>query len=175
MAGTAKNVIAQYRLEVTPEVLFVYLSFGLILLGLASERKETLPAHRTSGHVLSLAACVISVFVVCAHLPAVNLWNTNIGTKHHGYALSYLAFAKRHLEKPVPQGYSAEETEVLLASYETTEEKSAQEADSEADAQAETVDVIVVMNEAFSDLPATYGFETNRDGLPSSIPWRGPM
>ncbi len=166
MAGTAKNVIAQYRLEVTPEVLFVYLSFGLILLGLASERKETLPVHRTSGHVLSLAACVISVFVVCAHLPAVNLWNTNIGTKHHGYALSYLAFAKRHLEKPVPQGYSAEETEALLASYETAEEKNSQESDSEADAQAEAVDVIVVMNEAFSDLPTTYGFETNRDGLP---------
>lgn len=165
MAGTAKNVIAQYRLEITPEVFFVYLSFAMILLGFLTERKETLPAHRTSGHVLSLAACAVAAVLVCSNLPAVNLWNTNIGTKHHGYAFSYLAFAKRHLEKPVPQGYSAEETEELLASYETSETETAQESNTES-ASAEAVDVIVVMNEAFSDLPTTYGFETNRDGLP---------
>ncbi len=162
MAGTARNVIAQYRLEVTPEVLFVYLSFAMILLGLWPERKETLPVHRTSGHVLSMAACVVSCLLVCSNLPAVNLWNTNIGTKHHGYALSYIAFAKRHLEKPVPQGYSAEETEELLTSYEMEETQNTQA----EKAESEDVDVIVVMNEAFSDLPTTYGFETNRDGLP---------
>lgn len=162
MAGTAKNVIAQYRLEITPEVLFVYMSFAMILLGLLTERKDTLPARRTSGRVLALAACAVSVLLVCSNLPAVNLWNTNIGTKHHGYALSYISFAKRHLEKPVPQGYSAEETEELLRGYETEEARDAQE----VSADSEAVDVIVVMNEAFSDLPTTYGFETNRDGLP---------
>ena len=198
MAGTAKNVIAQYRLDITPDVLFVYVGFAAIVIALLTERKELLPP-KTKGKILaSLAVCAAMVILVGCNLPKVNLWNTNIGTRHRGYALSYLSFAKRHLENPVPDGYSAEETEELLETYAETgsEEASSDENENDSETAAgaaasenaalesedgnakasesagdttdaeERVDVIVIMNEAFSDLPTTYGFETNQDGLP---------
>ncbi len=194
MAGTAKNVMGQYRLDITPDVLFVYVTFALLILGLLTENRETLPERGTGKRIAHLAAGAALLTVVLTSLPVVNLWNTNIGTKHHGYALSYLSFAKRHLEKPVPEGYSAAEAESILEQYagpdaaeagsgengaggnETAEATGTRAVDPagngpSANSQAgdtaqEPVDIIVVMNEAFSDLPTVYNFETSQDGLP---------
>lgn len=168
MAGTAKNVMGQYRLDITPDVLFVYVTFALLILGLLAENREKLPEKSGKKRLVSLAAGAALLVVILTNLPVVNLWNTNIGTKHHGYVLSYLSFAKRHLEKPVPEGYSAEEAESILEEYagqDSAETGDSKNGTAENDAQ-EPVDIIVVMNEAFSDLPTVYNFETNQDGLP---------
>ena len=189
MAGTAKNVMGQYQLDITPDVLFVYATFALLVLGLLAENREKLPEKSVEKRLVLLTTGAALLAVILMNLPVVNLWNTNIGTKHHGYALSYLSFAKRHLEKPIPEGYSAAEAENILEEYAgqdtaetgnstdgTAESKAADtagtnaadsgESSSAGDNVQEPVDLIVVMNEAFSDLPTVYDFETNRDGLP---------
>lgn len=180
MAGTAKNVMGQYHLELSPDVWFVYLSFALLVLVLFCRKKGALPGSRKKRAAALLAGLALILTVAC-NLPKVNLWNTNIGTRHHGYALSYLSFAKRHFENPVPKGYSAKEAEAILEEYNTQGEPDPQEISPEEASGTqglqeqqgtqslsgeEPVDVIVVMNEAFSDLPTVYGFETSQDGLP---------
>ena len=189
MAGTAKNVMGQYQLDITPDVLFVYVTFALLVLGLLAENREKLPEKTGKKRLALLATGAALIIVILTNLPVVNLWNTNIGTKHHGYALSYLSFAKRHLEKPVPEGYSAEEAQSILEEYAGQDSAEAEnsgdaaagskaagvsgtnaadskESSSAGDNAQEPADIIVVMNEAFSDLPAVYNFETNQDGLP---------
>ncbi|MDD5940313.1 MAG: sulfatase-like hydrolase/transferase [Lachnospiraceae bacterium] len=110
-----------------------------------------------------LPAVIFSAFVLAYipnSLPYVNLWNTNIGTKHNGYILSFLSFAQKTLQKPVPAGYSRQETEQKLASYDTKDQKK------EGVGSTQAVNIIVMMNEAFSDLPTTYGFDTDVDDMP---------
>lgn len=189
MAQTAKNVMGTYRLDVTPDVAFVYTAAALLIIGLITEIHDTLPKKVLWQKLTAVAAAAGAVVIIACNLPYVNLWNTNIGTMHRGYALSYLSFAKKHLEKPTPKGYKAEDAEAILAQYAddgaAAEGNGASEGTADGDTAAaesgtsgqtagtgqseedsEKVDIIVVMNEAFSDLPTTYGFETDVDGLP---------
>lgn len=178
MVGTAKNVMLQYRLDITPDVLLVYVTAALLILALVKEDRGALPEKNRKKRVAGFAVGAALTAVVLSNLPAVNLWNTNIGTKHHGYVLSYLSFAKRHLEKPVPAGYSAAKAERILEEYEETDAGDTGTENPKTDKKEadkdEPVDIIVVMNEAFADLPSVYGFETNQDGLPYIHSLEGP-
>ena len=204
MAGTAKNVMnGGYHLTVTQDVLFVYVAFALMLIGINTEACRGLPAKRWRNRLAVAAAAAGCVLIVAENLPVVNLWNTNIATLHHGYALSFFSFMEKSLEKPTPAGYSAAEAEQILAKYaaagtpdggkssaaaiKSENEKAAAAAaasdsgkPSEAETGGETAssvssdsgtglaspNVIVVMNEAFADLPTVYGFDTDVDDLP---------
>jgi len=188
MAQTAKNVIGQYSLSITSDVAFVLIGAAVMVIALfcgpAAEKRaqqeekvqqgekaqqnQNVQRDRKALHFLQgllpiLPAIVFSVFVIAYipnSLPYVNLWNTNIGTKHNGYILSFLSFAQRTLQKPVPAGYSRKETEQKLASYDTEDKKK------EDVGSTQAVNIIVMMNEAFSDLPTTYGFDTDVDDMP---------
>lgn len=163
MAGTARNVMGTYRLDISADVLFVYAASALLIAGLLTEDHDSLPDKPAWKRGTAGAAAILSAVVVVCNLPYVNLWNTNIGTMHRGYVLSYLSFAKKHLEKPTPEGYSAKEAESILAPYEL--QNGQQEQSEDADSSNDT-DIIVIMDEAFADLPSVYGFETSTDGLP---------
>ena len=58
-----------------------------------------------------------------------------------------------------PEGYDAEEAREILADYEAREE-------AETEAEGELPNIIVVMDEAFSDLSVLGDFETNGDYMP---------
>ena len=150
MAATAKNVIGQYRLDFTPELTFVTMAAAAVFLAAGSEDRLVFRKKKAPWLILSAALAAASIFYIHTTLPEVNLWNTNLGTKYDGYAVSFLSFARRTLEKPVPEGYSRKEAEAIIEKYENPQEP----------------DIIVMMNEAFSDLPSIYGFETNTDGMP---------
>ena len=80
-------------------------------------------------------------------------------TKVNGMAVTFaMDLAYVIVEKP--EGYSAKEAEEILASYET-------KPDGDASDTGETLpNVIVIMNEAFSDLSVIGDFTTNEDYMP---------
>ena len=180
MAGTAKNVMnGGYRLTVTQDVLFVYVAFALMLIGINTEACRGLPAKKWWNRLAAAAAAAGCVLIVAENLPVVNLWNTNIATLHHGYALSFFSFMEKSLEKPTPAGYSAAEAEQILAKYAAagasdsgksstveTGGETASSVSSDSGTGLASPNVIVVMNEAFADLPTVYGFDTDVDDLP---------
>lgn len=163
MAGTAKNVMnGGYHLTVTQDVLFVYVAFALMLIGINTEACRGLPAKKWWNRLAAASAAAGCVLIVAENLPVVNLWNTNIATLHHGYALSFFSFMEKSLEKPTPAGYSAAEAEQILAKYAAADSS----APSDTGTGLASPNVIVVMDEAFADLPTVYGFDTDVDDLP---------
>ena len=144
----------------------------------------------------ALAGTGATCLIAYASLTQVSLWNNNESAAQYGYVRSFLSYARLSLERPVPDGYDEDEVKEKLASYSsnsTSTEKLASSAGnstnavksaspagsgteaaksvfSNAESSAETEqsaqNVIVIMNEAFSDLPTTYGFETNTDVMP---------
>lgn len=155
MASTFRNVAGSYKLDLVPELFLVYVTCALILLSLMFENRRIYRSRTWKSIVPGIAVIVFALLWLPSNIPYVSLWNTNTATKHNGYALSFLSYAEKSLEKPVPDGYSADETKAMLETYRD---------DAAEDDGA--VNVIVMMNEAFSDLPATYGFDTDVDNLP---------
>lgn len=180
MAGTAKNVMnGGYKLTITPDVLFVYTAFALMLIAINTEACRGLPDKKLWKRLAAGACTAAAVLTIALNLPVVNLWNTNIATLHHGYALSYFSFMEKSLEKPTPAGYSAAKAEEILEPYEeaednttggtegsTEESAGGRTAGTEAGTSGKQPNIIVVMDEAFADLPTVYGFDTDVDDLP---------
>lgn len=162
MIGTFRNVAGSYPLNLVPELFLVYLACAAVFVALFFENPII---FRRKTWKTVVPGVVAAVFILCwlpENIPYVSLWNTNTATRHNGYAFSYLSYAKRSLEKPTPAGYSAKETEELLDSY----RPAASGNGNSASDQAAAVNIIVMMNEAFADLPETYGFEVDHDNLP---------
>ena len=162
------------------------------LLAYRDFQKFTVRAYyrrRAAALVGTGATCLIA----CASLTQVSLWNNNESMAQYGYVRSFISYAKMSLERPVPDGYDEEKVKDKLASYassSTNTNKSGSPAGSGTETGKSTLDagsstgklasyeessaeteqpaqnVIVIMNEAFSDLPTTYGFKTNTDIMP---------
>ena len=153
MAGTAMTVIKNYRFE-----LFVVLDViiaEVAALVLATVLKTQGPRIRRRERIAAGILAIMLAVLIMNHLPGVSLWNTDETTRSYGYPFSFAAYAKKSFQRPVPEGYSAKEVERILARY------------SETGADGVIAEnVIVIMNEAFSDLPEAYGFNTDTDCMP---------
>ncbi|MGN1022895.1 MAG: LTA synthase family protein [Lachnospiraceae bacterium] len=160
MAETAKNVIGSYQLDVTRELFLVYVSFACLFLAVHLESADVYRKRTWTKELTAVGCCAAALLYLPSAIPYVSLWNTNTATKHNGYVLSYLAYAQKTLEDPVPDGYNKEETETQLASY---EDDAASVNKTKTDP---AVNVIVIMDEALADLPTTYGFSTDVDDMP---------
>lgn len=180
MIGTFRNVAGTYKLNLEPGLFLVYVASAEIFVALFFENK--LIFRRKSWRQI-LAGAAVVLFILCwlpANIPYVSLWNTNTATRHNGYAFSFLSYAQKSLQKPTPAGYSAKETQEMLEAYrpaasgtagQTQNGTGGNTADSSAAAAEQNdedaaVNIIVMMNEAFADLPETYGFDVDNDNLP---------
>ncbi len=160
MAETAKNVMGSYTLDLTKELFLVYVSFACIFIAVHLESSDVYRKKGWKKELVAAACCAAALLYLPNTIPYVSLWNTNTATKHNGYLLSYVAYAQKTLEDPVPEDYNKEETESLLASY---TDAAAKVNETKTDP---AVNVIVIMDEALADLPTTYGFETDVDDMP---------
>lgn len=161
MAATAREVIGNYTFSMSADVLLAILSFVSLIIGLMIEDISCFHRKKLLHIIPSAAFAVITVVYLANNLPDVNLWNTNLGTKYKGYAYSWLGFAAKALQRPTPAGYSAQEAEDTLSQYVVSDEEAAAET-----GQEKAENIIVIMDEAFADLPTTYNFKTDVDGLP---------
>ena len=154
MAGTALTVLGNYRFRISQELFFCLLSEAgfLCCLMLTAGKKAT----QRNFHV-SLAMSLLILILSAVYSPDVGYWNMTADTQNYGYISSFAAYAKHDLIHGKPAGYSRKTVLSVLEPYER---------DSEEQAPEEYPNLIVIMNEAFSDLPETYGFATDEDGMP---------
>lgn len=153
MSATAADVIGNY--EIVPDTqVWVYIVFEIAFLCVILNH---VPDKRTSkGRVIALLYSAIGICWGAGYAPSVSYWNMQAVTEDLGYLNSLLAYARQDLVIERPQGYSSDQVEQILDDYESRDETSS----------ADQPDIIVIMNESFSDLPDVYGFETNMDVMP---------
>ena len=153
MAGTAVTVIKNYRFEFIVVLDVIIAEVGALVFAAATGIRTG--SIQKKDRVAAAFIAIISIIFVMNHLPWVSLWNTDEATERNGYVYSLIGYADKSFRKPVPAGYSVKETEQILERYSKT---------SAGGMLAENI--IVIMNEALSDLPTTYGFKTDTDCMP---------
>lgn len=153
-ADTALEVVGQYRFKVdetlilllVTELVFCFMVFGVL--------------RRCRGRISVLPRCLTEVAALCGgvylalHAPELSFFSIQGACEENGYLYLFLFYYKEMNAVLEPEFYDVERAEKILESY-RREEKSKR-----------TPDIIVVMNESFSDLPSIYGFETNEDIMP---------
>lgn len=157
---TAVSVAGNYKLE--PDSHFIVSFLGLFLLILISSRmsgKKIVSVSRIAGTVVS--AVFIFLYTTAVGSAAVIsfagldtiLFTPKVLYRNNGLVTGFLGVMK-YLWVEKPKGYSESYLEELIGEYEPEE------------AEDDLPNVIVIMNEAFSDL-AVYGdFETDQPYMP---------
>lgn len=153
MAGTAATVIKNYRFDFFVVLYAIIAELIALIFAVVITRSENKASKK--GRVAAAIAAIAFIILIRNSFPEVSLWDTNSTTKENGYVFSFSAYAEKSFRKPVPEGYSVKNSEEILSRYYYS------------DSSVEMAEnVIVIMNEAFSDLPSSYGFETDEDCMP---------
>jgi phosphoglycerol transferase MdoB-like AlkP superfamily enzyme len=160
-AGTAMNVIGNYTLTIDNECIAVIAITVAVSMCVISAfgmnhwkwNKVTLPSGIGTGVAL--------IAVVCVMMPAYGTgqaWDISSVTERNGYMASFVAYTVAGLKSDKPDGYSVDYVNEILS--ETAEEAAS------GGSTENLPNIIVIMDETFSDLPSLYGFETDNELLP---------
>ena len=161
--GTAASVANNFKYTHSKETVFVLIGFVILIL---LESKVTLELKkdwriRVGGVLASFA--LLWGFTAMLHQDSTvarfklydKLFTPTVMSKRDGTAVAFLMELK-YIVVEKPDGYNKEDAAALLASYDTNDTESA----------THTPNIIVIMNEAFSDLSVLGDFETNEDYMP---------
>lgn len=161
--GTAASVANNFKYTLSKETVFVLIGFVILIL---LESKVTLELKkdwriRVGGVLASFA--LLWGFTAMLHQDSTvarfklydKLFTPTVMSKRDGTAVAFLMELK-YIVVEKPDGYNKEDASALLASYDTNDTESA----------THTPNIIVIMNEAFSDLSVLGDFETNEDYMP---------
>ena len=162
--GTAASVANNFKYTLEKETVFVLIGFVLLLI-LESRITFQLKKDwrlRVGGIVVSFA--LLWGFTSMLHQDSTivrfklydKLFTPTVMSKKDGTAVAFLMELK-YVTVEKPDGYNKEDAAQLLASYDTPTEE---------DSNSSSPNVIVIMNEAFSDLSVLGDFETNEDYMP---------
>ncbi|MBR3166269.1 MAG: LTA synthase family protein [Lachnospiraceae bacterium] len=160
-AGTAAGVASNYDYTLTPTVIGC-ISVTLLLLVLAVFAKLPVLRFRIRAVFLLLVVCSLSSYIYALHqdkfIKAMKFDNTLFTpwfmARKNGLTTAFL-MDLRYLKVEQPEGYSKEAAEELIDDAGKTDS-----------VPADRPNIIVIMNEAFSD-PAVLGdFKTNQDYIP---------
>ena len=157
-AGTAMNVLGNYDITSSlPLVAVGWIGWLVLLLVIArSSPKEKAP-FSVKKRIVSAISCigiVALLFSYASSLPP-HRWK-NQGATNHGYILNYISKIKEiHIDEP--SGYDPDEIHALSQHY----------ADSlPSEESKKPPHIIVIMDEAFSDLNVLSPLQTNKEVLP---------
>lgn len=164
--GTAFSVAENYPFTVTYRLVFVLLGFAYVMIT-AGKLRLSLPGS-WKGRA---AACLLSVGLLLGYVSAVQtetvrnlfglddtLYTPNVLYRNNGWVVSFLSNLQ-YLNVEKPSGYSSEVAEELA-------DRSRQDQGKEEQESEEKPNVIVIMDEAFSDLGVYGDFETSEDYMP---------
>jgi phosphoglycerol transferase MdoB-like AlkP superfamily enzyme len=167
-AGTAMSVAEGY--DFTPGWRVVLVTLGFLVLGILAQYLKKAPRGNWK---IRLGGAAVSVLALCLFVGMLQqeefqtehylypfLFTPAYMTKVNGMAVTF-AMDLAYVAVDKPQGYSAAEAEEILASYDKTTETTAAEADTE-----ELPNVIVIMDEAFSDLAVLGDVGADTDYMP---------
>ncbi len=176
-AKTALSVAGDYTFEMTQTFLTVQLSFlVLIVMGFALPVRKWAP-HAVHWPVTGVCTAAFAGMLLFMQTDAVftefggyrYLFTPTVYYERNGTAASFLS-ALHYLNVQKPSGYDAEDLQALAAPYTEASQKETQAALAAAEQAEKKTDVlpnvIVIMNEAFSDLSVLCDMETTEPVLP---------
>lgn len=163
--GTALSVAGNQSFSLTTPVIAILCGF-ILLLYLSLRCRYTIPdsagKRRAVGAAVSIAL-MAGVVLGLQTKTAINLlgiyempFTQGYTYRQNGFVVSYLMNTK-YLSVDKPDSYSIEQLEESVACMEEAR------TDSE---ESQKPNIIVIMNEAFSDLSVLGDFETNKDYMP---------
>lgn len=155
MVETAKNVVGNYHFELSKDLLYAFvLEAGIVFWIVLYQKRRRKRKEKQAIVVCELLLLLGNI----GHMPQVGHWDMANSTEWSGYLNAFVGYARKDFSIKKPQDYDREKAEAVLAEY-------AEDSDTNINIE-ETPNIIVIMNEAFSDLPTSYDFETNEDGMP---------
>lgn len=164
---TAMNVAGEYKFSLTlNQIIFIILSLVYLIIILMifhfAESKKIRPLGRNTILTFVLIGCVYSLYfskpILAKYGIAVDVWDQAGGFKRNGIALSLMDNAS-YMAMKKPSNYNSAILEEDMDKVVPTENMY----DSISD--TEVKNIIVIMNESFSDLSVVGDFETNVDYL----------
>ncbi len=163
--GTAMSVLDNYTIKMTSKLWFILFSFTFMigigfLVGFRFKMKKKLIWINIVAAVISLSTLAGFVFYARSdeaekkygYYPY--LFSSKYLYKYNGTALSFI-WTTKYLKMDKPSGYSVSELKELYEKYEQLKEE-----------EEVKPNIIVIMNEAFSDLSVLGEFTTNKEYLP---------
>lgn len=167
--GTAANVATEYQYGVNSAILWngvLILAFIIVNVRLRCAKGFSLK-KRLIPVAVCVAGCVLSVSIfgnihrLRKMGVQIKVFNPTVSCKKYGYATVF-ASSIQFLVVNKPDGYSVEKVNSLMKPYEAKAKKYNQT----VSGSAKKPNVIVIMNEAFSDLSVLGKFQTNQDEMP---------
>ncbi len=159
-ARTAMNVMGSYSLFPVPTSLLIgwgfFLVIPIVLCCVRDKSRMKLSVKKRCAVLAACAAISTGVFFYTSGLKTAH-WQAD-GMCSPGFILNFVSGFKE-ISAQEPDNYSAELIDSLAARY----------AEDENDADAEPTElphIIVIMDEAFSDLSVAGGFSTNTEVMP---------
>lgn len=165
--GTAVSVADNYEFTVSWKVCFSIMAFVWVML-LAS--KSTV---RFAGRTVRLVSIFVYALLLCIYVGDIQkssvqsffgmdttLFTLNVLYRNNGIAAAFLGNL-RFLKIEEPDGYSKKAAEEQM-----TQVKTEAKPGTEADSTEEYPNIVVIMDEAFSDLSVWGDFETSEEVMP---------
>lgn len=161
--GTAASVANNFKYTLEKETIFVLLVFLLLIILESKISLKIKKDWRIRGVGVLIGLCMLYGFTHMLHQDSTvsrfglydKLFTPTVMSKRDGTAVAFL-MELEYVSVDKPDGYSAKKAETLLSSYK----------DSSSDSGNEKPNIIVIMNEAFSDPGILGDFETNMDYMP---------
>ena len=162
--GTAVNVAGNYDYSLDRMQLISLLILVLALLALSLlPREERIPfTWRRFLPSAGIAGVVLAVFFGTGFVENQGIEPSMWTTRGNGLALNFSVCLK-YMRVEKPEGYAQESLEQLTAD---TASDGPSVTVTDPDGTTRPVNVIVIMNESFSDLSVLPGVETNQDAMP---------
>lgn len=171
-ASTALSVAAEYEFTFTHQFYTIQLTFAAIaILGFRLKQRHHIPIPAIHWSITGVSAILLAGFLLFLQTDTVftkfggyrYLFTPTVYYERNGAAVSFIS-TLHYLNVEKPSGYSVEEAALSAAVYTdgVEEEKSAY-----LSSEEEKPNVIVIMNEAFSDLRALCDYETNLPVTPN--------
>lgn len=162
--GTAVNVAGNYDYSLDRMQLISLLILVLALLALSLlPREERIPfTWRRFLPSAGIAGVVLAVFFGTGFVENQGIEPSMWTTRGNGLALNFSVCLK-YMRVEKPEGYAQESLEQLTAD---TASDGLSVTVTDPDGTTRPVNVIVIMNESFSDLSVLPGVETNQDAMP---------
>lgn len=167
-AGTAANVIDNYDFDPTIESAAIICTYLLLIL---LSIRSSIKLHFNFRWIQPVAAvlCGALFFGYCAYLQTDDvykrfslypyLFSPGVLYKRNGFIVSFLSNMK-YLNVDVPDGYDQDAVEAILNEYKDVDTGIS------ITPEDELPNIIVIMNEAFSDLSVLGDFTTTDDVMP---------
>ena len=170
--GTAMSVADNYSFTLTWKAAFVVMSFLWMIL-IASKSSVRIKKKK-----IRIPAAFLCVLMLCMYISGIQkasvqsffgmdttLFTLNVLYRNNGIAAAFLGNF-RFLNIEEPSGYSSAKVEEIQKKYESLPESTGQADGPEMKDESEYPNVVVIMDEAFSDLSIWGDFETSEEVIP---------